>query len=289
MWQDRLEEVKGSFDEKDLEDIEMANSDIEMPAGLHEFYEQISRIKEQIGFMKKNLDTLTISYRNTLLQSNEQNQQFLNRELEASVELQIKTIVRLLKQMAEDNKRAEGHIKLRTNMHLHNTKQFMELVSSFRNMKAEHKDKIKLAMIQRILIVKPSITSDELDNLVDGSNLKLFLGDEDLQKLDPNSLVYIEQRYEDILKIEVSISDLHQVFMEMVILVESQGNFNHADTCHKEVENIEKANQQVANAVKYRKRRRRLLFAICMLMLLLLGVGVIVVLSIGGVKKFWRY
>lgn len=292
MFQDRLREVKGSFDEKDLEDIEMANnSDLEMPAGLQEFYDQIAKIKELNTILKMKLDTLTIAYRNTLLQTSvEEDHDFLNRELEASIELQIKSIVRMLKQMGEDNKRAEGHIKLRTNLHSLVTKQFMELVSNFRNMQNNHKERIKLAMIQRVLLVKPEATSEELDSIVQGTTLSQLTNDVMLKSTALDSLNYVERRHEEILKIESSVSELHQIFLELAILVESQGNFiDHIDTnVNQTVENIEKANQQLASAVKYRKRMRRTYLILCVIALFLLGAGVVVILSVGGVNKFWR-
>lgn len=292
MLQDRLQEVKGSFDEKDLEDIEMANnSDSEMPAGLQDFYDQIAKIKELNTILRMKLDTLTIAYRNTLLQTSiEEDQDFLNRELEASIELQIKSVVRLLKQLSEENKRAEGHIKLRTNLHSLVTKQFMELVGNFRNMQNNQKERIKLAMIQRVMLVKPDATSEELDSIVSGTTLSQLTNDVMLKSTALDSLQYVEHRHEEILKIENSVAELHQIFVDMAILVESQGNFiDHIDTnVNQTVENIEKANQQLANAVKYRKRMRRTYLIICVLILLLLGAGVVVILSVGGANNFWK-
>ncbi|VDN15493.1 unnamed protein product [Dibothriocephalus latus] len=73
------------------------------------------------------------------------------------------------------------------------------------------------------------------------------------------SLADIEARHEDIIKLEKSIKELHDMFMDMAMLVESQGEmidrieFN----VDQAVDYIETAKADTKKAVKYQSAARK--------------------------------
>ncbi|RUS71451.1 hypothetical protein EGW08_020782 [Elysia chlorotica] len=73
------------------------------------------------------------------------------------------------------------------------------------------------------------------------------------------TLADIEARHNDIMKLETSIRDLHDMFMDMAMLVESQGEMIDRIEYNVEqaVDYIETAKMDTKKAVKYQSKARR--------------------------------
>ena len=75
------------------------------------------------------------------------------------------------------------------------------------------------------------------------------------------TLADIEARHADIMKLEKSIRELHDMFMDMAMLVESQGEMIDRIEYNVEqaVDYIESAKQDTKKAVKYQSKARKVL------------------------------
>lgn len=73
------------------------------------------------------------------------------------------------------------------------------------------------------------------------------------------SLADIEARHADIMKLEKSIRELHDMFLDMAMLVESQGEMIDRIEYNVEqaVDYIESAKQDTKKAVKYQSKARK--------------------------------
>jgi len=95
------------------------------------------------------------------------------------------------------------------------------------------------------------------------------------------TLADIEARHSDIMKLENSIRELHDMFMDMAMLVENQGemidrieyNVEHA------VDYVQTATQDTKKALKYQSKARRKKI---MIMSCLIVLGLIVASTIAG-------
>jgi len=93
------------------------------------------------------------------------------------------------------------------------------------------------------------------------------------------TLADIEARHSDIMKLENSIRELHDMFMDMAMLVENQGemidrieyNVEHA------VDYVQTATQDTKKALKYQSkaRRKKILIIICLSVSLIIILGII--------------
>nr|2M8R_A Chain A, Syntaxin-1A [Rattus norvegicus]3HD7_B Chain B, Syntaxin-1A [Rattus norvegicus]3HD7_F Chain F, Syntaxin-1A [Rattus norvegicus]3IPD_B Chain B, Syntaxin-1A [Rattus norvegicus]3IPD_F Chain F, Syntaxin-1A [Rattus norvegicus] len=100
--------------------------------------------------------------------------------------------------------------------------------------------------------------------------------------ISKQALSEIETRHSEIIKLENSIRELHDMFMDMAMLVESQGemidrieyNVEHA------VDYVERAVSDTKKAVKYQSkaRRKKIMIIICCVIL-----GIIIASTIGGI------
>ncbi|ESO97984.1 hypothetical protein LOTGIDRAFT_153095 [Lottia gigantea] len=97
------------------------------------------------------------------------------------------------------------------------------------------------------------------------------------------TLADIEARHNDIIKLENSIRELHDMFMDMAMLVESQGEMIDRIEYNVEaaVDYIETAKMDTKKAVKYQSkaRRKKILIIICVIVLLAI-LGLIIGLSV---------
>ncbi|XP_055306642.1 syntaxin-1A-like [Sitodiplosis mosellana] len=76
------------------------------------------------------------------------------------------------------------------------------------------------------------------------------------------TLADIEARHADIIKLENSIRELHDMFMDMAILVESQGEMIDRIEYHVEhaVDYVQTATQDTKKAFEFETKARRILF-----------------------------
>uniref|UniRef100_A0A4X1UP95 Syntaxin-2 n=1 Tax=Sus scrofa TaxID=9823 RepID=A0A4X1UP95_PIG len=88
----------------------------------------------------------------------------------------------------------------------------------------------------------------------------------------------IESRHKDIMKLETSIRELHEMFMDMAMFVETQGEM--INNIEKNVMNaadyVEHAKEETKKAIKYHsKARRKMMFIIICVIILLVILGII--------------
>lgn len=80
-----------------------------------------------------------------------------------------------------------------------------------------------------MLTVSPKISDKEVDQMIDsGETTQLFsekIMHDAKHDQAKNALIYIQEQYKDILQLERSINELHQLFVDMKNLVDAQGSF----------------------------------------------------------------
>ncbi|XP_048369811.1 syntaxin-2 [Sphaerodactylus townsendi] len=131
-----------------------------------------------------------------------------------------------------------------------------------------------------------STTDDELEEMLESGNLSIFTSDIILDtKITREALDEIESRHKDIIKLESSIQELHEMFMDMAMLVEVQGEM--VNSIEKNVLNaadyVEHAKEETKKAVKYQSKARRKKWIILVVALVVVAViALIIGLSVGS-------
>merc|ERR1719476_332966 len=99
------------------------------------------------------------------------------------------------------------------------------------------------------------------------------------------TLADIEARHADIIKLETSIKELHDMFMDMAMLVESQGEMIDRIEYHVEhaVDYVQTATQDTKKALKYQSKARRKKVWLFGCVVLVVVVVILAVLGSSGV------
>ncbi|XP_044465819.1 syntaxin-132-like isoform X2 [Mangifera indica] len=168
------------------------------------------------------------------------------------------------------------------------TKKFKEVLTEFQTLRQRIQDEYREVVERRVITVTGSRPDEEtIDNLIEtGNSEQIFQKaiQEQGRGQVLNTLEEIQERHDAVKEIEKKLLDLHQVYLDMAVLVEAQGEI---------LDNIE---SQVTNAVDHvnmgtdalrvaksmqKKSRKCMMIAI----ILLLVIAIIIVLSI---LKPWK-
>lgn len=255
---------------------------------MKEFFQEVNSIKSGMALIKTNIEKIETIYGETITsvnaekgsKSSEESQKLIDRTNLAANDVRVK-----LQEMDKANKRLEkgtAQFRIRTNMHGSLTKNFVELMSKYQEVQTKYKNKFKERITRQVKIVNPEATQDEIDEALESGNTQVFAGQilDQKHKAAKDALLYIENRHREILRLEQSIRELHQLFVDMAVLVEAQGElidqieFNVSQS----VAYTKKTNEELRTANKLQKKSRKKMF----ILICLLVVVLIIVLVLGG-------
>ena len=272
------------------QDIELGNlADSEM----REFFEQVEQVKNGIKKISQNATDLDKVHRQALTAVNPTDIAVYTKKAENIME-ENKVAVRSTRKLLKDMERANvelmaaqpkgsADIRMRTCQYSQLAKRLVQVMNSFQSVQVNYKTKQRQQLQRQYLIVKPQASQEELDKLVDSED-----GQEMLSQVFSMStkaearktLAELQERHQDIMMIEKSILELHQLFVDMSVLVEQQGDLIDQIECHvgQAAEYTGEAAVQLEQAVKYQKSALKKKWILIIILLFIVGaiVGFIV-------------
>uniref|UniRef100_H0XJN9 Syntaxin-1A n=1 Tax=Otolemur garnettii TaxID=30611 RepID=H0XJN9_OTOGA len=179
--------------------------------------------------------------------------------------------------------RSSADLRIRKTQHSTLSRKFVEVMSEYNATQSDYRERCKGRIQRQLEITGRTTTSEELEAMLGGGTPAIFASgiimDSSISK---QALSEIETRHSEIIKLENSIRELHDMFMDMAMLVESQGemidrieyNVEHA------VDYVERAVSDTKKAVKYQSkaRRKKIMIIICCVIL-----GIIIASTFGGI------
>jgi len=303
--QDRLGELRADLEpipEEEEPDVESGTVNLPTEEGqdefMKEFFEEVNSIKGGMATIKTNIHSIEESYGQTLVAINVEQGQKHSEELERyidSTNLAAADVRNKLKEMNEANKKlkeaergcAQGRIRI--NMHGSLTKKFLDLMAEYQEVQTKYKNKYRERVERQYKIVKPNATQDEIDEVLESGNSGQIFAqkilDTEKHAQAKDALAYIENKHRDILKLEQSIKELHQLFLEVAILVEAQGELidQIEYNVSKSVAYTKQAVQELQAAKKSQKKSRKMMC--CMIVIGLIIVIIIIAVGAGVGSK----
>ncbi|XDV48792.1 hypothetical protein PO909_018157 [Leuciscus waleckii] len=163
------------------------------------------------------------------------------------------------------------------------SRKFVEAMTQYNETQVSFREKSKSRIQRQLEITGRITTNEELEEMLETGNSSIFTSDiiSDT-KITRQALNEIESRHKDILRLESSIKELHDMFVDMAMLVETQGEMidNIENNVNKAVEYVDHAKVDTKKAVRYQTRAHRKLVyvgicgAVCIIILFIIVIAI---------------
>ncbi|XP_061887109.1 syntaxin-2-like isoform X2 [Entelurus aequoreus] len=146
--------------------------------------------------------------------------------------------------------------RIKKNQHEHLTRCFADVMTSHHKTQVAFREKCKAHIQRQLQIVDKVTTDEEMEEMLNCDNVTVFISDISLQAcMSSEALSEIESRHEDIVRLEASIRELHEILSDTALLLEIQGDL--VNSIEKNVAHaadyVEVSKAQAHKAVIYKK------------------------------------
>ncbi len=226
-------------------------------------------------------------------------------EILANNEQKSQSIRKRLRQLGDENREFKkahpkniSELKLRVTQHQSIAKRFMVAMQDFEAVQDAHRNAVKGKLEQHLRQMNPDVSPEEIARAVrNGETAGLSSGDAAFAQLPPEERERLQRGLEDlnarnaeIRQLEESIVQLHQLFVDMQIMVEAQGELlNNAEYDIGETKiNTQAAHEELVEAREHQKSARKKkcwITVLCVAIVLTIAVGLLIRFAPNWVKK----
>lgn len=283
---DRLEQLKATCDTDDVDDIEIS---IDNNAFMDEFFAQIDEIRVTIEKVTFNVEEVKKIH--SIILSAPMTDQKTKDDLEqltVDIKKQANSIRSKLKEIEhnieKDETSSSADMRIRKSQHSVLSRKFVEVMTRYNEAQVDFRERSKGRIQRQLEITGKATTDEQLEEMLESGNPAIFTSGIIESQISKQALSEIESRHKDIVQLENSIRELHDMFVDIAMLVENQGEI--VDNIEVNVMNasdhVEMAKVETKKAVKYQSQaRKKSLIVAGVVLCLLLIVALIVGLSVG--------
>ncbi|XP_013777951.1 syntaxin-like isoform X2 [Limulus polyphemus] len=286
MTKDRLAALKAAQGD---DDVAVSVEDSTCEKHMEEFFQEVEEIRENIEKIQTNVEE--VKKKHSAILSAPQTEEKVKQELEDlmadikksanKVRTKLKVMEQNLEQL-EQTRMMSADFRIRKTQHSMLSQKFVEVMTDYNKTQTDYRERCKARIQRQLEITGKVTTNDELEDMLESGNPAIFTQGIIMETQQAKqTLADIEARHNDIIKLESSIRELHDMFMDMAMLVESQGEM--IDRIEYQVEHakdyIEAAKQDTKKALVYQSkaRRKKIMIMICVVILV-----IILVSTLGG-------
>ena len=271
---DRFDEL---FDDKKSKPIE---EKCENRVFLKEFFEEVEALKHDFFKLELNVNKVNESI-DQLILSND-NQQ-LHKNID-NLNFSIKRFADRLKTLKSGNNKIinKPELKIRINSLNLLTTKFRALIDKYNTIQ-----KLYQKLLAQFKLVNPQISEDELYDHLENGDIDTYLQNSILvsqqkHSMTKETLSYIENKRRSISKLEHSIQDLHQLFLDLAILVDQQDDLINdiAYNVLTSVSQVRAGVQELKTTNRYQKNSRKKMFILVIILIILL-IAIMVGVTLG--------
>jgi syntaxin 1A len=276
MTKDRLAALKAA--QSDDDDVGPDDVAVTVEGGfMDEFFAEVEEIREMIDKIQANVEE--VKKKHSAILSAPQTDEKVKQELEDlmadikktanKVRAKLKVIEQAVEQEEQSNK-SSADLRIRKTQHSTLSRKFVEVMTEYNRTQTDYRERCKGRIQRQLEITGRTTTNEELEEMLEQGNPAVFTQGIIMETQQAKqTLADIEARHADIIKLENSIRELHDMFMDMAMLVENQGEMIDRIEYHVEhaVDYVQTATQDTKKALKYQSkaRRKKILIIICVL------------------------
>uniref|UniRef100_A0A3Q0REW4 Syntaxin-3 n=1 Tax=Amphilophus citrinellus TaxID=61819 RepID=A0A3Q0REW4_AMPCI len=270
--------------DQDDDDVEIA---MDNAAFMDEFFAEIEVIRNSIDKIDENVTEVKKLY--SVILSAPTSDQKTQEDLEAitsdikklanSARNKLKTIERNLE--SEEQERVSADMRIRKSQHAVLSRKFVEVMTKYNEAQVDFRERSKGRIQRQLEITGKATTDEELEEMLESGNAAVFTAGIVDSGISKQALSEIESRHKDIVRLESSIKELHDMFVDIAMLVESQGDLveNIEQNLSKSVDHIAVAKEETKKAVRYQTKARKKKIIIAVACAVLLVIILIIVLT----------
>jgi len=266
------EQDEGAFMQTFFDDVKKVRDDIQ-------------QIEQLVGVVEHRHDDLLVAVsQDQTARANEE----LDKNMDQISKIANRVRAKLKKLDPKNDKSLKGEMnadaRIRKSQHSTLSRKFMSVMSTYNDIQSANKRKYREAIKRQCKIVDPDIKDETVDDLLEsGMTTEIFKG----KRLDEanQALSDIKDRHEDILRLERSLKELHDMFVDMALLVEEQGAMvDHIEnSVDKAAAYVERGRRNVHQAAVYQERARHKRW--CCYIILALVIATVVSMVLGFTVK----
>jgi len=265
-----------------------------------DFFREVEGVQANITLVKRNVRSIQ-SLSNELIvgAAGEEASSQKSKELDQLIQETNKVVTATrtkLQEMAEENKKADGkknatpaEIRIRNNMHGNLCKKFTAVARAYGDVQTAYQNSSRERLARQCKVVRPDLKDEEIEAIVDQGDDAVFrdaILEHDLRDKARQALSYVENKHNDIVKLNNSIMQLHQLFVDMSVLVAQQGELidQIEDNCNMAAEYTSQGVKAIREAAVIQKKSRKKL---CCIVILLAVLVIIIVVVFSVLGKFF--
>jgi t-SNARE complex subunit (syntaxin) len=208
-----------------------------------EFFKTVGIVQTNLSSIKRNIDKLDHMRGSVLQATTPQQEQEVRAKVDELVSETNKALTatkQQVEQIAERNVKFEvqhpnsSEGRMRANMHQALVRRLREHLTSFQKIQTAFADDVRQKAVRQLQVALPEATTEQAVALVEGGatvadaiQQKMVLTQGQDQTVTHKDIVHklygLQDRVSDLKKLEQSVVDLHQMFVEMAALVDQQG------------------------------------------------------------------
>ncbi|XP_063702604.1 syntaxin-1A isoform X2 [Culicoides brevitarsis] len=252
---------------------------------MDDFFNEVEEIREMIDKIQANVEEVKKKHSAILSapQSDEKTKQELE-DLMADIKKtanrvrgKLKGIEQNIEQEEQANK-SNADLRIRKTQHSTLSRKFVEVMTEYNRTQTDYRERCKGRIQRQLEITGRTTTNEELEEMLEQGNSAVFTQGIIMETQQAKqTLADIEARHADIIKLENSIRELHDMFMDMAMLVESQGEMIDRIEYHVEhaMDYVQTATQDTKKALKYQSkaRRKKIMILLCLTVLGMMVAG----------------
>jgi len=253
------------------------------------FYSEISSIQEALRTFNDNIarigDLHSRSLNNMDDAAAQRNAAQLD-ELVAETSAMSATLKRRVKALeAQGGSSRDGQIKRQQASFIKS--KFVEAIQNYQSVEQQYRTKYKQRLERQFRIVKPDATPDEVRAAVNDENGgQVFAQALMNTRATESRAAYreVQERHEDIKRIERTLAELAQLFNDMSVLVEQQDET--INVIQAQAGNVEKDTEaglqytdKAVSSARAARKKRWICFIICIILLAVVGIVIGIVVS----------
>lgn len=256
---------------------------------INDINQAISKISSLIEQIRHNHEVILASFQNQAAKDDNEKKTKELKAISKKVHVKLKETKREME--AETGPaRDTANFRIKKSQYTTLIRRFRDVMEEYNQMQDDYRDKSKDRIQRQLKYAGKVVSEDQMDEMLESDNTQIFTQDIMVQTAQRRqALGEVEARHQEILRLEADIRELHDMFYDMALLVEEQGEL--IDIIERNVDTaavyVYKGKQETKMAAVYQGRARKKKYCICCIVMLVSFIAFALLVALIGVVAYF--